>query len=636
LLFYSFIVLKEETIDFLKKIPPFTLLSDEELEEIADDIAMEYYPRGVKVLTQSGPPSQHLRIIKKGGVKVFVTSGQGQEMLIDYRSEGDQFGMLSVLSGDRSRANVVAVDDTICYIISREKILSVVQRNPAVNEYFLRSFFINFIDKTYDETRKRCFTGTAIGDRRLFTTPVGDIVRKEPVTCGEDTPIQKAAGIMAEHKISSLVIAGEAGAPMGIVTDRDLREKVVARGRELSEPVRLIMSSPLIKVDAEEYCFEALMRMMRYKIHHILVVERGQFKGIVTNHDFMVLQGASPTVLVKEMEDIQSFDSLGKTTKKLHKTVSTLLREGARAHNITGLITELIEKLLNRIVDMIERELGPSPLPYSMFLFGDGARRELTLSLRLRLGVAYEDTNNLNVITATEQYFQAFITRFAEALSACNVSGGGADCLRFEHIRSHADWKDLFHRWTSESYGTPPVAELFDMRVLRGEEGPVDSLVDHLFSLARENEEMMDLIATDTVTNRPPLGFFRRFVVEKSGEHKNELNIHEKGIRPLVDAVRTFAIEKGHKDVQTMMRLSSLRAINAFELAEDAEQAFEYLNTLLIHNQLEQIENGDEPDTFLNPEDLANLEKQTLRECFQLIANLFEIIEKSYRTERVP
>jgi CBS domain-containing protein len=103
-----------------------------------------------------------------------------------------------------------------------------------------------------------------------------------------------------------------------------------------------------------------------------------------------------------------------------------------------------------------------------------------------------------------------------------------------------------------------------------------------------------------------------------------------------VDAVRIFAIEKGHKDVQTMMRLSSLRDINAFELAGDAAQAFEYLITLLIHNQLEQIENGDEPDAFLNPEELANLEKQTLRECFQLIANLFEIIEKSYRTERVP
>ncbi|KKM62125.1 hypothetical protein LCGC14_1524850, partial [marine sediment metagenome] len=132
-------MLNEETIEFLVHVQPFDKLSQDELDMISEDIMLEYYPTGVKILAQNGPPSEYLRLIKKGAVKVSLVSKDDEEIVIDYRSEGEQFGLVSVISGDRSRANVVAVEDTICYLIAKEKITSLFQSNAEVNEHFMRS-----------------------------------------------------------------------------------------------------------------------------------------------------------------------------------------------------------------------------------------------------------------------------------------------------------------------------------------------------------------------------------------------------------------------------------------------------------------------------------------------------------------
>lgn len=625
-------MVKEDTIDFLIKVPPLNLIGREELERLVDDVSLEYYPKGAKVLVQNGPPSDNLRIIKKGGVKVFMISPDEEEVIIDYRSEGEHFGILSVISGDRSRANVQAVEDTICYLVPKKNILSLIQKHPEVNEYFLKSFFFNFMDKAYDDTRKRheAGLGLGVGDRLLFTTAVGDIVTKTPITTEAGATIQDAARVMARNKISSLIVVDQSGRAVGIITDRDLREKVVAGGMDLSGPVSEIMNSPLIKADAEEQCFETLLRMMRHKIHHIVVVEGEDMKGIVTNHDFMVLQGSSPTALVKEVGEMRTMESLGGTTTKLYKTVSSLLRDGARAHNITGLITELADKLVNRLADMVEEKLGASPLDYSLFLYCDGGRRELSLDLGLRLGVVYEETNNVNLVKATNEYFERFISGLEESFAFCGNYGVETGCLRIADIRSLLDWKDIFHRWGDPSEGLTPVPGFFDMRCMRGSEDMVHELRDSLFEAASSSPYILNHMATDAVANRPPLGFMRRFVVEKSGEHKNELDLHDKGIKPIVDGVRLLAIKKGVRELSTVRRLQELRGSFHFTHTDEIVHAFEYLTTFLVHNQLARVDMGRQPDSFVNPEEISNLEKKSLKESFMLIASLIETLEKNF------
>ena len=305
-------MLQDEIIDFFQNVLPFNRLSREALGDMVSDIAMEYYPEGEQILKQDGPPSEFLGVIKKGGVKVYQISDTDDEVIIDLRGEGEHFGMLSLISDDRSRNNVVTIEDTICYQVPKKTVLAVLQNNPTVNEYFLKSFFIGLLDKTYEETRKK-YTGGTTGEQLLFSTKVKEIVRTEPQTISPDISIQQAAIVMAKNKISSLVVVDSTGMAVGMVTDRDFREKVVAEAKDVLNPVKSIMNTPLITIDSEDNCFEALLRMIRHRIHHILVMEGRKLKGMLTNHDFMLFQGSSPTILVKEIGNIRTIEELQDT-----------------------------------------------------------------------------------------------------------------------------------------------------------------------------------------------------------------------------------------------------------------------------------------------------------------------------------
>ncbi|MDA8431610.1 MAG: cyclic nucleotide-binding domain-containing protein, partial [Nitrospiraceae bacterium] len=170
-------MINEDVIGFLKGVPPFQFLDEKALQVVVSGLSMEYYPKGTIILRQDGPPSEWLRVIKKGGVKVFITPDKGEDVLIDYRGEGDAFGLLSLVGGDKSRANIVAVDDTICYLLDKTAVMKLVESVPAFTEFFLKSFLNKFIDKTYEEMHNKSllFGG---GDKLLFTTPVGEIAAK--------------------------------------------------------------------------------------------------------------------------------------------------------------------------------------------------------------------------------------------------------------------------------------------------------------------------------------------------------------------------------------------------------------------------------------------------------------------------
>ncbi len=91
----------EDVINFLKKHPPFQFLDEATLRSVAGSVSMEFYPRDTEILKQGGPASDSLRIIKKGGVKILMRSDAGEERVIDYRGEGENFGFLSMIGRDR-------------------------------------------------------------------------------------------------------------------------------------------------------------------------------------------------------------------------------------------------------------------------------------------------------------------------------------------------------------------------------------------------------------------------------------------------------------------------------------------------------------------------------------------------------
>jgi CBS domain-containing protein len=624
----------EDAVIFLKSFPPFQFLDDTTLESVSENLLTETYPKDTLILRHNGPPSEYLSIIKQGGVKVSRTGENGQEIIIDYRGQGDTFGFLSLIGKDRARANVVAVDETVCYLINKETVLKLLESNSVFTEYFFKSHLEKYIDKPLGDMQNKPLYRNP--DSILFKTRVEDIALKEVVSVRGDATIQEAAQIMATNRISSLIIVNPEELPIGIVTDRDLREKVVARGRDISEPIHTIMTRSLIRVDARDLCYEAVLKMIQNNIHHIIIMKDGILRGIMTNHDFMMLQGTSPISVVRDIESQQSVEGLIPESRNINKLITLLLKEGARASNITGMITEINDRLLRKVLEITERQFGPPPMPYCWIVFGSEGRKEQTYKTDQDNAIIYNDPISKEQAEAAEHYFSAFSVSVKDALLKC-----GFPLCHGDYMASNpkwrqplAIWKEYFSQWiyTPTSEAILASCILFDFRPVYGNFMLADTLRDHLQEKLKNQDMFLKLMAQLTVKLRPPIGFFKSFIVEKSGEHKNKLNLKFTCLAPLVNIVRLFSLENNIRDTSTLDRLRALRQNHHIvaESGEDLEHAFEFLTLLRIRQQQAQIEAGIEPDNFINPGELSNFERKVFKESCQLIAKVQDLINKKY------
>jgi len=623
----------EDVISFLKKVPPFQFLEDNELKSIATSLAMEFYPKDTLILRQGDKNIDALRIIKKGAVKIFIRDVSGDNVVIDYRGEGDNFGLWSIVSGEAQKTNVIATEDTICYLLNKDKVLQLLNIHAAFTEYFLKSHLTKYADRTYREMHNKSILNGA-SDRLLFTTRIGDIAAKEVITAKENMPIQEAAEIMAKNKISSLIILDEKNIPIGIVTDRDLREKVVAKGRNVKEPVKNIMSFPLIFVDAKDYCFEAVLKMIRHNIHHVIVVMDGELKGVITNHDLMLLQGASPLSLSKDIENQQTIEGLVPVSKKINMIVGLLLKEGAKASNITKIITELNDRLTRKILEIAEKKYGTSPTPFCWIVFGSEGRKEQTFKTDQDNAIIYGQESE-----DAKRYFADFALFVRDSLTKCGFPLCPADYMASNPMwrQSISTWKRYFSNWINTPTPDAILKSLifFDFRAIYGDFSLADELRAYL-SQAVKGKEIFFVEMADAITkNRPPLSILGKVIVEKSGEHKNELNLKIRGLVHIVDIARIFAIESSISETSTINRIRLLK--DDFPVlkkyADALEESFEFMSLLRIYHQIEQLERGEQLDNYINPDKLSMLKKKALKESFNLIAEVQDLVAKRYVPE---
>ncbi len=623
----------EDVISFLKKVPPFQFLEDDELKSVATSLTMEFYPKDTLILRQGDKNVDALRIIIKGAVKIFIKDVSGDDIVIDYRGESDNFGLWSIVSGEAQKTNVVAIGDTICYLLNKDKVLQMLNMHAAFTEYFLKSHLTKYADRTYREmSNKSIFYGTS--DRLLFATKIGDIAAKEVITAKADVPIQEAAEVMAKNKISSLIILDEKNIPIGIVTDRDLREKVVAKGKDVNEPVKAIMSFPLIWVDAKDYCFEAVLKMIRHNIHHVLVVKDGDLKGIITNHDLMLLQGYSPLSFSKDIENQQTIEGLIPVAKKINMIVRLLLREGAKASNITKIITEISDRLARKILEIAEKKHGKPPTPFCWIVFGSEGRKEQAFTTDQDNAIIYAEDSD-----EAKRYFADFTPFVRDSLIKCGFPLCPADYMASNQKwrQPVIVWKRYFSNWINNPTPDAVLKSLifFDFRAIYGDFSLADKLRAYLAQAVKGRDHFFAEMANAITKNRPPLSILGKVVVEKSGEHKNELNLKNRGLVHIVDIARIFAIEAGIGETSTIDRIKLIKddfpVLNKY--ADALEEAFEFMSLVRIYHQVEQLERGEQLDNYINPEKLSSLKKKTLKECFNLIAEVQDLVAKRYVPE---
>ncbi|MFZ5775604.1 MAG: DUF294 nucleotidyltransferase-like domain-containing protein [Thermodesulfobacteriota bacterium] len=630
----------ETVIEFLSRTLPFNELEREVLQELASHCIIDFFPKGTVIFQQGHTEVSHFYLIQKGGVKIYLRDEGGEVILKDFRGEGEYFGALPIIQGGPANLNIETVEDTFCFLFSKEAFLRLVQSSPKVSHYFLRSMSTKLVKTAYRELRQHRVNPRTEGALYLFSAQVGEVLKdKQLYTIPVSDTVQQAASRMAEAHIGSLLVEDSAGAIVGIITDKDLRTKVVAAGLDYQTPVERIMASPVQSIPAHKVCFDAMLRMMRQRIHHLAVERQGRIVGMVTTHDIMLLQGSSPLYLFREIMAQRKIDGLYPLSRKVPQVIRGLIEEGAKANNVTRMITILNDYILDRILTLLVAELGEPPLPFCWLLMGSEGRREQTFKTDQDNAILYAEPRDHVEAKLAEEYFQKLAERAIDHLVACGYPRCPGDIMA-----SNPRWRQplsVWKRYFNEWLATPNPEEVlhstifFDFRAGYGDKALAGELRSHLVRQSPQQERFQLHLAANALEAPPPLSFFRNFMVEKDGEHRNTLDLKSKGLVPFVDFARLFSLRHGFAESNTLGRLQLLYEGEHIsrELYGDAVDAYEFIMQLRLIHQLQMLEESREPDNYINPAELSDLEKQTLKGAFEVVRRLQSHIKQEFRLE---
>lgn len=623
-------------LGFLKATLPFSGLDAPTLDDLARRCRIDFSPKGTRVLTKGVTEPEDLLVVQSGGVKLSITGDDGEENLLDYRGEGGFVGELALIQSAPATLDAHTVEDTFFVLVPRVAFQHLLKTQPLVTEYFLRAFSDKYLSKAFSEMVERRVSIQCDSGLYLFSSEVGSMVNRAPVSVDFGQTIQLSAWQMAKHNVGSLLVREPSGEVAGIVTDTDLR-KAVALGMDYEAPIETIMSTPVATVESQTVVFDALLQMMTRQIHHLAVTRRGTIEGVITSHDIMVLQGRSPMSIFREILSTDSVAGLHPLSSKVPMVVRTLVEEGAKAGNITRMITVLNDLILEKLLDLLLRELGPPPMPFCWLLMGSEGRREQTFATDQDNALVYKDASDDALVRACDIYFTHLSKRANENLVKCGFPAcqGNIMASNPELRKPFIHWRDRFEHWimVPEPEEVLKATIFFDFRAGYGDESFADSLRNHVSRHAPKQEVFLRHLAADCLATRPPLSFFKSFVVEKSGEHKNRLDIKKRGLVPFTDFARVMALKHGIKETNTLSRLKLLGEGGFIpqELYSDTSEAFEFLLQLRLVHQLALVEAGNAPDNHIDPARLSEIERRTLKEAFGAIARMQAYLRDMFR-----
>jgi len=626
-------VVTDTVVAFLKNVPPFQFLSIPELSRLASSMTLEFFPKDTVILSAGHPASESLYVVHKGGVKLALRSQVGKQLVLDMRSEGEIFGLLSLMSKDLARLDVTAIEDTLCYRIPAEHVQRLISSHAEVANYLLRTSVTRYMDRSLQELRTQ--TGL-MGDteRLLYSLAVSDVPGSPAPLCQQDTTIREAAQMLAATKATCVFVVDAAGSAVGIVTDRDFAEKVVAQALPLELNVTAIMSQPVVAVEASDRLFHALLAMVSRNIHHVLVTQQGRPTGVLTAHDLMVLQGKSPLNVVRFVEAQTNVRDLAAAQHRISGLLPLLLREGAKASHVTRVVAEVNDRLIVKILQFAEARLGPAPVPYCWVVLGSEGRREQTFKTDQDNALIYADSAD----EPARAYFAQLAAFAQDALSTCGypLCTGNYMASNPRWRQPLATWLNYFQEWITQAdlHGTEDALLFFDMRPVAGDFSLYQTLAARTRELLKDAGLFKSVLACISTTHKPPLGFFRNLVLERSGEHKNQLDLKLFGTGPIVNAARMFALDAGIEATNTTDRLSALSSgpENDPTIFQDLREAFEFFTLLRIECQLRQVRDGKGLSNHIAPDALTNLQRSLLKEAFRTTTRAQALIEEKFRT----
>jgi CBS domain-containing protein len=600
-------VVVHDIAEFLATVPPFDALDAEGLEAIAAQAEIEFFAAGAVIVAQGAAPLDAVRVVRRGGVEVVVDDAS-----IDLLGEGDVLGYASMLAGLPATVGFRAAEDTLAYRLPDE----------SVRELFARPEGLRYVVRQLD----------AFDQRRLDAPrpvesaqrPVGMLLRGPAVLCEPETPVREAAR-QATTAGSSAIVVPLADGTFGIVTDRDLRSRVIAAGLDGDTPLRAVMSAPAYTATADQLGSEVLLDMLDRGVRHFPVLSStGQVMGVVSDIELLAVEHRTPFHLRSTIARATTIESVEAIIRQLPATTVALHDARVAPSAISGTLTVILDAALRRLLDLAVAEEGPPPCPFTWLALGSHARREVVPSSDLDSAIAWVGDDE-------DPAMRAYVGRVAERVAGAMARGGvrpcedGATATRPAFARSLDSWLGAVASWQDD----PTRPQALILASVIAEAQPVWGMhagapMVAAFRDARRHPQLLRGLARLALAHRPPTGFLRDIVVEHSGEHAGRLDLKRGGVLPIVDLARYAGLAAGVTSATTRDRLRTAATAGTLPTqdARTLESAFDLVCELRLSHQVEQLRVGLAPDDHLDPATLDRLTRTYLRDAFRAISKV--------------
>lgn len=613
-----------EIRDFLAQHPPFDALPPLILAALPAELTLRYFKRG-SALMALGVDNEVLYVLRSGAVDIVDNQGS----LVERGDEGTCFGTTTLINGNPSRFTVTSIEDSLALIMPAAVFHRLADEHEAFRDYF----------KAQRASRmQRAVESIHLTDRRnaVLKTRVRDIIRGPLLKLPGTATIREAAQLMATENRSALLVH-DGREIRGLVTDRDLRNRVLAVGRDPQGSLTEIMSSDLVSVTGDALAFEVLMQMSSRAINHIPVCDNGMPIGIVSARDLLRLEYSSPVYLVGDVAHQSDLDGVVSVARRLPLVVEGLVGQDATADDIGRVVTAVGDAIERRLLELAHAELGPAPVPYCWVVLGSRARQEQGLGGDQDNALVYADQRPQGLTEDDIQaHFAALAARVVAGLEACGYPRcpGEVMATNPKWRVSLSTWRQYFHSWVREP---EPEAVLnasifFDMRPVAGDASLFNELHQYVLSITPEATVFLAHLAKNAMRHEPPLGFFRGLVLEKHGDKRDVLDLKGGAINPVVELARVHALARANAAVNTQDRLAATVAAGLLSehRAANIRDAYEFISYVRLRHQVGRVREGQPPDNFVSAAKLTSFEKRHLKDAFYIIRKTQGLLAQSY------
>jgi CBS domain-containing protein len=589
--------------DFMRKLPPFDSLTEPMIKQCCQSLTIAYYGQQQKLVHVDTNEPQ-LYIVRSGAFEVTTQYGN----LIDRVGEGQFFGFSGMLSGEKVVNQVHILEDGLVYHLSAQLFDQLRANSHSFDRFFNQAF------------ANRLRNQGSIANNNINTARITNIMCKELVTITRDSTIQQAALLMSEKRLSSLVVMDKEKLS-GILTDRDLRNRVLAKGLTGDLLVEQVMTSEPTIIEPNALIFEAMLKMSESNIHHLPIVSNGRPIGIITSTDLMRSQSSQPLLLIGQIDRQNNLEELVQVSKKIPDLLQNLISSDAKAVEIGRILTSVTDALTRRLITLKQEQLGPAPMSFCWLAFGSQGRQDQMAGSDQDNALILERECNEN----EKDYFKMLSEYVCSALNDC-----GFPFCQGNIMAQNPKWQLTLQQWQQQFLSwvkTPhPRALLnatifFDMRGIAGDKELLNQLQSNVLKNTKDNDIFLAALAQNALQSTAPLGFFRSLVVERDGSEVKGINLKHRGNALINDIVRVYSLAAGIAEVNTCKRIESLMTKGKIdkEIAMNLLDSWEFIAHKRLVNQGLQFNNKQPISNYILPEHFSSLIRHQLKDAFKVI-----------------